>query len=322
VASNRVTNAAIAAMVGFVLAAAGAYVMEYLDRSLQSAYDVGRYLNLLILGAIPKMKRRYLQKYGPLAIFGPRAPVIDAYAALRLSVQTALDNHPLGVLLITSPAPEEGKSSVAANLAIDWARSGQKVILVDADLYHPSQQRLFDLPNQTGLTTAFVDVDMNAEDLLKPTKIKGLSVLTSGPILPNPTSLLSQQAMHRLMSALRAQADVIVIDTPPATAVVDASILALQADGVLLVVTLGQTKREAARRTVELFHQIRAPLLGVALFNSPMENSLYQHYEGRYGGRVNLPETLQSRYADKGVKFSSANGHDRTSRQRMRTPSS
>jgi capsular exopolysaccharide synthesis family protein len=293
--SDLAVNTAVAAMVGFALAAAGAYVMEYLDQSLRSTQEATRHLNLLNLGTIPRLSRRELQKHGSLVSAGPHTPVMDAYAALRLNVQAALDDRPGRILLVTSPSPEEGKSTIAANLAIDWALSGQKVILVDADLYHPSQQRLFDLPNQSGLTTALVDSAIALNSLIKPSKIRGLWVLTSGPLLPNPTPLLAQQAMTQLLATLRSQADVIIIDTPPATAVVDASILALQADGVLLVLSAGRTKREPAKRTLDLFQQIRAQVLGVTLFNSPLQHTLYRYYKDGYGGRIKMPETFHRR---------------------------
>jgi capsular exopolysaccharide synthesis family protein len=325
-ASDLATNTAVAALLGFALAAIGAYAMEYLDQSMRFVHEVARHLNLVILGAIPKMSRRELQKHGPLATDGPRTPVLDAYAALRLNVQAVLDDHPLHMLLVTSPGSDEGKSTIAANLAIDWARSGQTVILVDTDLYHPSQQRLFNLPNQSGLTTALVDPEMDLDELLKSTAIPGLSVLTSGPILPNPTPLLAQQATRNLLSALRKKADVIVLDTPPAAAVVDASILALQADGVLLVISAGKTKREMAKRAVELLQQIRARMLGVALFNAPLKHTLYKYYKHGYGGRVSLPETLglhrdrsfspfRRRDVVKSATLDNVNGHDRAGAQ-------
>lgn len=300
--SDLIVNTAVAAMAGFALAAAGAYIMEYLDQSLRSTQEATRHLNLLILGAIPRLSHRELKKHGPLVSDGPHTPVMDAYAALRLNVQTALDDSPGRVLLVTSPSPEEGKSTIAANLAIDWAHSGQKVILVDADLYHPSQQRLFDLPNQSGLTTALVESEMALNSLIKPSKIRGLWVLTSGPLLPNPTPLLAQQAMTKLLATLRSKADVIIVDTPPATAVVDASILALQADGVLLALSVGRTRRELAKRTLDLFQQIHAQVLGVALFNSPLQHTFYRYYGNNYGGRVKWPETIHGRDAHTDVE--------------------
>lgn len=293
--SGMVINTVIAGMAGFALAAVGAYVMEYLDQSLRSTHEVIRYLNLLILGAIPRIGRRELQKHGPLVAAGPHTPITDAYAALRLNVQAVLDDRPHSILLITSPTPEEGKSTIAANLAIDWARSGQKVILVDADFYHPSQQRFFSVPNQMGLTTALVDRAVTADALLRPTKVRGLSLLTSGPLLPSPASLLAQPTMRRLLASLRAMADVVIIDTPPATAAVDASILALQADGVLLVLSAGRTKRDLAKRTLDLFRQIRAPVLGVTLFNAPEEHSFYRYFKNSYRDMIRLPENERER---------------------------
>lgn len=322
-ANDMAVNSAIAAAVGFVLAAAGAYLIEYFDQSLRSAQEVARLLNLTLLGAIPRISRKELRKYGPLAIVGPRTPLLDAYAALRLNVQAAPDDaHSLQVLLITSPGPQEGKSSIAANLAGDWARSGQKVILVDADLYHPSQQRLFELPNQSGLTTTLIDPQSDLNSLIKPTKIRGLSVLTSGPLLPNPTPLLAQQRMTNLLANLRQMADIIVVDTPPASAVVDASILAPQADGVLLVISASKTKRNPAKSAVELLRQIRAQVLGVALFNSPAQHTLYQYYNHSYGGGVFLPEAYSDNEAINAVATDYVDSSEQESHSSRKTPRS
>lgn len=296
--SDLLVNAAVAAMVGLTLATAGAYLMEYLDQSLRSSQEASRNLNLRILGAIPRLSRREIQKNGPLVTGGQRTPIMDTYAALRLNVQVAMDEQSGRVLLIASPSPSEGKSTVAANLAIDWARSGQKVILVDADLYHPTQQRLFGLDNHSGLTTALVDPGVPVASLIKPSRIKGLSVLTSGPILPNPTPLLTQPVMRNLMAKLREQADIVIIDTPPATAVVDASILARQSDGVLLVLAAGRTKRDLAQHTIHIFQQIRTRILGIALFSSPSDQTFYRQYGAYYGGRMQWPEHMTDQSAE------------------------
>src|SRR5262249_36299244 len=137
--------------------------------------------------------------------------------------------------------PADGKSLTAANLAIALARAGKKVILVDADLHRPSQHRLFKLYNNIGITTALLAEQAEMEQLVQPTAVAGLRVLTSGPLPPNPAELLGSKRMQDLLARLKENADVVVIDSPPATAVVDSIILATETDGVILVIRANKT---------------------------------------------------------------------------------
>ena len=147
---------------------------------------------------------------------------------------------------MTSSGPSEGKSTTAANLAVVMAQTGQKVILVDADLRRPVIHKVFGVPNNVGTTTALLagqDVDLAA--YLQPTEIENLRVLTSGPIPPNPSELLGSHRMAHVIEQLSQLADLVIFDTPPVLVVTDASVLGRQVDGVLLVADAGGT---ASRR--------------------------------------------------------------------------
>lgn len=213
----------------------------------------------------------------------PRSPVSEAFRTLRTNLEFVSPDRPVHSLLITSPGPSEGKSTVAANLAISLAQAGKQVILVDADMRKPVQHDLFSLPNATGLTTALVRGVM--PDIYQDTFVPGLRVVTSGPIPPNPAELLGSSMMGALIGALASEADFVIYDTPPVIAVTDAILLAPRLDGVLLTIRLGVTSRDAAKRTKQLLSDSRSRLLGVVLNQvKPGRGYGYYYYYYYYAG--------------------------------------
>ena len=184
----------------------------------------------------------------------PRSPIAEAYRGLRTNLTFSSLDRPLRTMLITSAGPEEGKSTVLANLAVTEAQAGRRVIIVDADLRRPRQHELFGISNATGLTTALAD-EKGLQNLslqatvLQATEVPGLRVLTSGPLPPNPTELLASQRMAALLTALSALSDLVLFDAPPVVVVTDAAILASQVDGVLLVVNANGTPSNCSPRS-------------------------------------------------------------------------
>jgi capsular exopolysaccharide synthesis family protein len=197
---------------------------------------------------------------------------------LRTNLQFAAVDRPLRTLLITSPAPTEGKSLTAANLAVAQAQAGRRVILVDTDLHRPRLHRLFKLRNNAGVTTALLAEHPALDDLLQEASVPGLRVLTSGPLPPNPAELLGSARMKELLVELTAVADTVVLDSPPATAFSDAAILSTQSDGVLLVLDSGHTRREIARRSLEALGRVNARVVGVLLNRMPTRGAGYYYY--------------------------------------------
>ncbi|MDI7247876.1 MAG: CpsD/CapB family tyrosine-protein kinase [Bacillota bacterium] len=212
----------------------------------------------------------------------PRSPVSEAFRTLRTNLEFLSPDRPVHSILVTSPGPSEGKSTVSANLAISLAQAGRQVILVDADMRKPVQHRLFSLPNATGLTTALVRGVM--PDIYQDTLVRGLRVVTSGPIPPNPAELLGSGMMGALIGALASEADFVIYDAPPVVAVTDAILLAPKLDGVILAIRLGVTSRDAAKRTKQLLSGSRSRLLGVVLNQvRPGRGYGYYYYYYYYG---------------------------------------
>lgn len=273
----------VAALLGFVVAAAGAYLLEYLDDTFKGEDEVNERLGLATLAAIPVVPG-YRRHAGILdAAEGSHSAAAHAFGGLRIALEAAALGAPARVLLVTSPSMKDGKSFVAANLAVEIAQTGQRVVLVDADLRRPSQQRIFRLPNYQGLTTWFQHATVDFTSILQATSIPDLTLLTSGPLPASPAQVLSSVRMQDLLHQLQSWADVIILDTPPLTAAVDASILATKADGVLLVLTMNRTRRSIAERSVKMLRQIHADLLGVVLDHVPVHSTRYTH-SYHYGG--------------------------------------
>jgi capsular exopolysaccharide synthesis family protein len=209
--------------------------------------------------------RRTSQSAHLVSDLDPKSPVVEAYRTLRTNLRYASAGGELRSVLVTSPGPGEGKSTIAANLACVMARSGQRVITVGADLRRPTLRKYFGMEdNGRGLSNILVG-EATLDDCLIRSSEKNLMVLTSGPKPPNPAELLETERMRTLVEELEERADMVIFDAPPVIAVTDALIIASLVDGVLLVINVGTVPRELAKRSKEQFDAVGARLLGVVL---------------------------------------------------------
>jgi succinoglycan biosynthesis transport protein ExoP len=279
---NKYSMVLMAAAIGFVLAAAGAYLLDYLDDTMKNPTEVQAALGLATLGAVPRMNGPSGQ--GTLLPESP-LPVIESYSVLRTNLQFAAVGQPLRSLLITSSVPGEGKSLTAANLSIALAQSSQRVILVDGDLRRPRLHKLFHLGNAHGVTTALLQDPFDLESLLQETEVPGLRVLAAGPVPPNPAQLLSSGRMRELVAELQAATDILIVDSPPATAFADAALLSTQVSGVLLVIDAGRTRRDIALKALDALKHVSAPILGALLNRIPRSAADYYYYYYYYEDR-------------------------------------
>ncbi|MBC8255466.1 MAG: polysaccharide biosynthesis tyrosine autokinase [Ardenticatenia bacterium] len=278
----------LAAVVGAMLAVGTAFLIEYLDDTVKSPEDVTRVLGLSTLGAIAHMRldgRANRIEEQLVTAASPKSPISEAFRTLRTNIKFSSVDKPIRRLLVTSPSPTDGKSITAANLATVMAQAGQSVVLVDADLRRPVLHKIFQLPNNVGLTTSLLTGSNPGPNdcLLSPPEMENLQVLTSGPLPPNPSELLGSQRMGQLIEHLEQQADLLIFDSPPTLAVTDAAVLAKQVDGVLLVIDAGTTREEVARRAIGELSKVGAPVLGVVLNKVPVRRGggygyYYYHY--------------------------------------------
>jgi succinoglycan biosynthesis transport protein ExoP len=281
--SNQLRTVLLAAAVGLVLAIGTAFLLEYLDDTIKTPQDVDRTMHLTTLAGISRIRGdHYEEKL--ITVKHPKAPISEAYRVLRTNLQFSSLDQPLRTLVVTSPNPVEGKSTTVANLGVVMAQAGKSVIVVDADLRRPVLHRIFQLNNDRGLTDVLLSAEPLLDGHLQATGVENLRLLNTGPLPPNPSELLGSQRMARLIEQLKAEADVVLFDSPPSLAVTDASVLATQTDGVLIVADAGRTRRNLARESVERFQQVGAKTLGVVLNRLKAgRGGSYYYYNYYYG---------------------------------------
>jgi capsular exopolysaccharide synthesis family protein len=271
------TNTALAGAVGLMLAAGIVFLIEYLDDTLKTPEDVEQVLGVPVLGFVAEMRYKSRSPAEVYVSRQPRSPVSEAFRSLRTNLEFASVQKPIQTIIITSPGPAEGKTTVAVNLAAIFALSGKCVALVDADMRRPHVHRFLGLPNRDGLSNLFRSQAGASSVMRTKLELPHLMEITSGSLPPNPAELLGSERMGQILDELRQQVDIIVIDTPPSL-VADAQILAGKVDAVLFVIQPGITHAEMAKASFELFKRAGARVIGTVLNRIPRNRSYY------YGG--------------------------------------
>lgn len=283
-------NTIFGVALGLVLGVAAAYLMEMLETTFQTPEEVERVLGLPVLGVIPFLQEPGRGKEIPLIGDGSRrAPFAEAFRHLRTNITYLSADRPVRRIAVTSPGPGEGKDTVSANLAIALAQLGKRVLLVDCDLRKPKLFWVFHPETPFGLTEMLVD-GMSVDQVIHPTKVENLWFIPSGIVRPpNPADLLDSQKMRSFLQREDGGGDVLVLNTPPALPVADAAVLSPAVDGVLLVVRIGRTPREAARRARQQIESVGGRVVGVVVNGVPMPRRgrgyYYYSYYYDYGGK-------------------------------------
>ncbi len=273
-------SALLAAAIGLFVTAGFAFLVEFLDDTLKTPDDIKDVLEIPVIGFIGELKQNSKQNEESLGVFvakNPRSPVAEAFRSLRTNLEYSSVDDPARIILVTSSGESEGKSTVAANLAIVEAQSGKKVVIVDGDMRSPMVHVQFNKSNRKGLSDV-VTGKLHIEDVVKPyDQVENLFIITCGTIPPNPSELLGSERMSQTLKDLEERFDLVIIDTPPMI-VSDAQILSGKVDGVIFVVIPGQTRAIAALRPIEELRRIGSPVLGVVANKIPKSRDYY------YGG--------------------------------------
>jgi capsular exopolysaccharide synthesis family protein len=264
-------NLMLGAALGLFLGVAAAFFLDYLDNTFRTPEDIERYLGASVLGVIPK-----LTTGEGLADRGLR----EAYQSLRTSIIFSSKNRQRKLILITSTGPQEGKSSTVANLGRTLAANGDRVLIIDCDLRRPTQHVHHNLERDRGMTN-YLSGPIGADDwgsYVKTSSPKSLHVLSCGPIPPSPPELLDTDRFSDLLRSASESYDWVLIDSPPASSLADASLLASKADMIVLVVQHNQTDRDLVAKTMQRLRAVNAVVAGAVLNNVDMDRTYHKDY--------------------------------------------
>ena len=210
-----------------------------------------------------------------------KSPVSEAYRTIRTNVQFSAVNKELKTIVISSATANEGKSAIISNLGVVMSQAGQKGIIMDCNFRNPTQHKIFQLPNN-GLSNC-IAMPQSVLEFIQHTDIAGLDVLTSGPVAPNPSEILSSKRMNEVLEVLSKEYDYVLIDTPPILPFTDAAVMASKVDGVILLTAWGSIKPEIAIDAKNRLVQAGANIIGVILNKVEVTNGYgygYYHYYG------------------------------------------
>ena len=258
---NMSQNLALALLVGLMAGLIVAFLREHLDDTIRGPEDLEKLLGLAVLGNVPLL----LRDQSPLqATNDPRSAFAEAYRSVRTALQFSTDSGVPSVLLITSAAPGEGKSTTALVLARNLAQLGKRVLLIDADLRNPSLHRVLQIGNERGLSNYLA----GATELLDANGDAGcdnLWVIPSGPLPPNPAELLAGPKMKRMLALATEQYDHVILDGPPILGLADAMLLSHAANGTLLMVAAGKTRRHLLKSAYKRLTAARSRVIGAVV---------------------------------------------------------
>ena len=214
----------------------------------------------------------------------PKSIAAEAYRSLRTNIQYSSFDKKYQTLLITSSNPGEGKTTVAGNLALVLAQGESKVLLVDCDMRRPSLHKKFKISNTYGISDLLVGKQKFEEATYKYND--NLTVLPGGKIPPNPAEMLASKAMTVFLEEMKKHFDYIILDTPPLQAVADAQILSTKADGTLIVVRAGVTKKDAVQNSVSIIKKVNGNIIGTVLNAAEYKKDKYYYYYGDEDSRT------------------------------------
>ena len=272
----------IALVIGLVLGLGAGLLQDMRDQRLRSADEIQSLLGVSVLGVVPHMSTETsIVERGQKVHLEPVSDIAEAYRTVRTAIYFGVPDSSAKKMLVTSPAPGDGKTTSASNIAIAMAMAGQRTLILDCDFRRPTQHKVFETKHETGLSSVIVGKsDLHAA--IQPTATKDLFVLPCGPVPPNPSELLNSQAFSDILDKLAAEFDHVIIDSPPVMAVADARILAASADLTILVLRAEKSTRKASEHALESLVGVGANVLGVVVNDVPRGKHGHGYY-GAYG---------------------------------------
>ncbi|MEI2782693.1 MAG: polysaccharide biosynthesis tyrosine autokinase [Candidatus Competibacter sp.] len=276
---NLLLNLLLALVSGLLGGIGLALLREHFDDTFKQSDEVEKLLGLPVLGIIPQIQRKRGET-GSFALMGyeqPGSPIAEAHRSL---CTTLVFSTPSGLprsLAVTSATIGEGKSTTVVNLGIQFARTGKKVLLIDADLRNPSLHHILELSNEVGLTNLLTGDHARSVNIAKPTQIPNLFAIPSGPMAPNPAELLASFRMGDLLVMASEKFDHVLVDCPPVMGLADALILGHLCDRTLFSIDVSSTRRDQVLAACRRLRRARVQIIGVIL------TKVRLHQRGTYG---------------------------------------
>lgn len=261
-------NTALGAIAGLLFAAAFAFLVEHLDDTVRSPEAVAAATSLPIVGSLRRIPTK---RNGPRALIATEdsaAAATEAFRAVRTNLEFAPVDEPIRSLLVTSAIPREGKTTIASNLAVVFAQSGKKVVLLDGNLRAPGIHRMFGLSNSSGLADLLQSSKVGLNVVMHAIPDLKLEVVPAGPVPANPAELLASDEMKELIKRLSGDCDLLLVDGPALQSFTDAAVLSAIVDGTLLVIE-GHTPREQLHQAAQALARVGAQVLGAVTNEVP-----------------------------------------------------
>jgi len=276
---NKFRNILLGLVIGLMGGIGLAFFIEYLDNTVKSAEDVEKRFNVPVLGIIELLDKQK-GSAEDIVLREPHSNITENYRAVRTSIMLSTADRPPKHILVTSIAPQEGKTTTAVNLAAILAQSGHQVLLVDADLRRPRLRRIFGIETDTGLSTYLAGT--SDITFFTPEGIEHLQVIPSGPVPPNPAELIGSRHLPDLIASLDEKFDFIVWDSPPLFAAAESLVMSKMLSGTIIVTRAGKTTYKELERGIKSIQDIEARVLGVVINGLDIMENMRYNYNYRY----------------------------------------
>ncbi len=283
---KKILNIALAIIVGLFGGVGLAYFMEYFDDSIRSTEDIEKITGWPILGNVPKIggKEEYRESEKDLFVdIKPRDPISEIYRIVRTRILfSSTDEHEIRSMFVTSPGPQEGKTTTLCNIGIAMAQNKKNVLLIDADMRRPRLHDIFNKPNEIGLSSILSGI-ATLDEALQRTGVEGLTIVSGGVVPVNPSELLAGNKLRELIGKAKEQFDFIIFDTPPIAMLTDAAIIAGVVDGAVIVIESGKTSKRTLSRVHKLLEHVKVKIIGMVLNRANIVGDEHYYYSYYYG---------------------------------------
>jgi len=276
-------------ILALILAFIAALSVETLDTRVKSADELENVLSTPVLGILPKFSNPSDADFKELAFEGGMNSLsAESLRSIRVNIKLSDPDNNIKKMLFTSSISSEGKTTVSSNVAVGHAILGKKVLLIDTDMRRPRVHKVFNLDNKVGISSYMLN-EKSLFDAIRKDVYKGLDVLTCGPVPPNPSEMIDSNKFHEMIKELDDFYDIIILDSPPVSAVTDAALLSSMVDGIIVVVKIKELSKDLLGRTIKQLKSLNTPLIGGIVNNLDTKSgnaygSYSSYYTSKYYG--------------------------------------